>query len=138
MAEEKSYKKNNYSYEAKEVKADKDVKSDKVEKLEKADPMFNTKVEADSVKVDSAKVDFIKVDTVKTEVKVEDKRIEDKNEIKAEAKIEAKPVGFKKNTTQKGVVVTVSDFSYTVKTNDGKGVHVVGKHNKKIGDAVTL
>lgn len=106
--------------------------------VNKAEDTKNFKKAKDFSKETEAVAEF-KAD-IKVEPKVEPK-IEAKVENKVENKVEVKPEP--KIATQSdfkgkisGEVVSVSDLSYIVKTKEGNGVLVTGKHNKKIGDKI--
>lgn len=106
-------KKNKY-----DKKVDKDVKEEK--KIEKADLNFNSSA---STTFDS---------TIKKVTVPESKPVT--------VQVESKPVTATVSNTVKatvnGKVISVSNLSYIVKTKDGNGVLVTGKHNKKLGDTV--
>lgn len=91
-----------------------------IEKAKKAEKVEKTE------KVEVVKKAENKVE-VKTEVKVEPK-VETKPEVKPEIKKEAPVIH--------GVVVSVSQFSYVVRDDEGHGINIIGKHNKKVGDRV--
>ena len=100
------------------------------DKPEKADLNFNKAETVIENKVEP-KVE-VKSEIVKAEhTNIE--KFEVKPEVKSESKVEVKPHSQVKHS---GEVICVTAYSYIVKTKDGKGVLVTGKHNKKIGDIV--
>lgn len=101
-------------------------------KLEKADPKFNCSVPEQTIQ----QIPSLKVDKVDTNFDMEVKA-EKSKEVK-ESKVEVKEtkVEIKKEEKVSGEVIAVSKCDYIVKTKDGKGVLIIGKHNKKVGDII--
>lgn len=102
------------------------------EKSEKVDTKFNV------ISTDRADGKIEVKAEEKPEVKTEiEAKVETKieTEIKSETKSENKPVIENKSNVS-GEVICVTTYSYIIKTKDGKGILVTGKHNKKIGDIV--
>lgn len=87
-------------------------------KLEKADPKFNHSIPEQKIQsIPNLKVNEVEVD-FDMAVKSESSKVEVKKE-----KIS-------------GEVISVSKYDYIVKTKDGKGVLIIGEHDKKIGDII--
>lgn len=76
-----------------------------------------------------------KIEKVEVVKKAENK-VEVKTEVKVEPKVETKPEIKKEAPVVHGVVVSVSRFSYVIRDDEGHGINIIGKHNKKVGDRV--